>query len=161
MSRLREIRCEKGLTQQGASELLGVSLRSYISYENEYKKAETLKYKCMADILENYVPLDEERGILSVEDIRRGCEAVFSEYPVKYCFLFGSYAKGLARENSDVDLLVSTDITGLRFFGMAEKLRNELKKKVDVLDLKQLAGNSGLIDEILKDGIKIYEQSER
>ncbi|MBQ5541963.1 MAG: nucleotidyltransferase domain-containing protein, partial [Erysipelotrichales bacterium] len=31
--------------------------------------------------------------------------------------LFGSYAKGTASDQSDVDLLVGADVRGLRFFG--------------------------------------------
>ena len=38
----------------------------------------------------------------------------------------------------------------------AEELREELKKKVDVLDQKQLENNFQLANEILRDGIKIY-----
>jgi predicted nucleotidyltransferase len=81
---------------------------------------------------------------------------VLDEYSVKYCILFGSYAKGSANEKSDVDLVISTEVTGLRFFGIAERLRRELHKKVDLLDLRQLNNNAELLDEILKDGVKIY-----
>ena len=77
-----------------------------------------------------------------------------------YCILFGSYAKGNAGDSSDVDLLISSDVKGLKFFGMVEKLRETLHKRVDVLDLDQLKNNLELTDEILKDGIRIYAQRE-
>ena len=160
MSCLRKKRNEKGLTQQQAAEILGVSLRSYKSYENDSSKVGSLKHVYMLETLDKYIPIDETHGILSLNGIKQACKTVFCEYPVRYCFLFGSYAKGTAGESSDVDLLVSADVTGLRFFGMAERLRNELRKNVDLLDIKQLAGNCELIDEILRDGIKVYEQSE-
>ncbi len=70
--------------------------------------------------------------------------------------MFGSYAKNTANELSDVDLLVSTKITGMAFFGLAEKLREALHKKVDLLNIDQLTNNQALINEILRDGIKIY-----
>lgn len=92
--------------------------------------------------------------------LTRRCKSVLDEYSVKYCILFGSYAKGTETEKSDVDLLISTDVTGLRFYGIAERLRTALRKKVDLLDLKQLEGNTALLDEILKEGIKVYQQSE-
>ena len=75
---------------------------------------------------------------------------------MKYAYLFGSYAKGRATGKSDVDILVSTSVTGIEFFGLVEELRTELHKKVDVLDNNQLKGNLELTEEILKDGIKIY-----
>ncbi len=161
MSTLKELRKAKGLTQEKASALLGISLRSYKTYENDESKSGTMKYNYMLQQLEKCVLLDEEHGVLTLDDIKNGCKSVLDEYPVKYCILFGSYSKGTATDNSDVDLLISTDITGLRFFGIAERLRTALKKKVDLLDLKQLSENGDLIDEILKDGIKVYEQREK
>lgn len=158
MSALKDLRIKKRLTQEEASAFFGISLRSYKTYENDEKKVGTIKYTYMLERLEAYTPLDEEHGILTVDDIKRVCQEVFSAYSVKYCFLFGSYAKGCATAKSDVDLLISTDATGLRFFGIAERLRQALCKKVDLLDAAQLTNNRELLDEILKDGIKIYEQ---
>ena len=86
---------------------------------------------------------------------------MLENYDVEYCYLFGSYARGTATELSDVDLIVSTSITGLKFYGLVERLRVNLNKKVDVLDINQLVNNKDLLNEILKDGIKIYENKKR
>ena len=161
MSTLKQLRLSKKLTQKQAATILGVSLRSYKEYENNEIKVGTLKYRSMVSELEKHVVLDEEHGILTMDEIKEGCKSVLDEYDVKYCILFGSYAKGKATEKSDVDLLVSTEIVGLKFFGIAERLRETLHKKVDLLDLRQLADNQALIDEILKDGVRVYEQSEK
>ncbi len=110
----------------------------------------------MAEKLTAYNPVDEEHGILTIEKIRSECKKVLESYSVRYCILFGSYAKGTANEKSDVDLLIAADVSGLRFFGIAERLREVLHKKVDLLDLRQLERNPKLVDEILKDGIRIY-----
>lgn len=155
---LKELRISKKLTQQQAAELCCVSLRSYKDYENDEAKAGTIKYKYMISVIEQSGLIDETHGILSVKDIEEKCAAVFGEYDISYCYLFGSYAKGTANETSDIDLLVSTSVTGIRFFGMVEKLRTALNKKIDLLDLHQLDGNPELVNEILKDGKKIYEQ---
>ena len=106
--------------------------------------------------LHAYGTVDEENGILTLDEIRNICADVLADYPVEFCYLFGSYAKGKATPVSDVDLLVSATVPGLRFFGMVEELRQRLGKKVDVLDQKQLTGNFELTSEILRDGIKIY-----
>lgn len=161
MSTLKALRISKRLTQKQACELLGVSLRSYKEYENDEAKVNTLKYRSMVNELEKYTALDEEHGILTMDEIKRACRKVLDEYSVKYCILFGSYAKGTPTETSDVDLLISTDVTGLRFYGIAERLREALCKKVDLLDLRQLTENRDLLDEILKDGVRVYEQSEK
>jgi len=156
MSTLKALRISKKLTQKQACELLGVSLRSYKEYENDEAKVNTLKYRSMVNELEKYTALDEEHGILTMDEIKRACRKVLDEYSVKYCILFGSYAKGTPTETSDVDLLISTPVTGIMFYDLIESVREELKKKVDILSREQLHNNPELINEILKDGIKIY-----
>ncbi len=156
MGAIKELRTEKKLTQQQVAEMLGISLRSYKSYENDSDKVGTLKYNYILDKLSEINPIDEEHGIVDFEYIKEKCNSVFTEYSVHYCVLFGSYAKGKAIETSDVDLLVSSDVKGLKFYGMVEKLRTALHKKVNVLSLEQLRDNLELTDEILKYGIRIY-----
>ena len=55
-----------------------------------------------------------------------------------------------------MDLLISTDISGIKFYDLAESLREALNKKVDLLKLEQLKDNPELVNEILRDGIRIY-----
>lgn len=153
---LKELRKIKGLTQKQAADFVGVPVRTFYNYENDIKKQFTIKYKYIMEKLYEYGYVDEENGVLSIEKIRECCADVFSKYSVEYCYLFGSYAKGKASSKSDVDLLVSTTVTGLKFFEMVEELRDALCKKVDVLDQRQLNDNFNLVNEILKDGIKIY-----
>ena len=138
MGKLKTLRTDKNLTQQQAADLVGISLRSYKSYENDVVKEGSLKY--------NYI----------FDKLSCKCSKIFDKYRVNFCYLFGSYAKGKAREDSDVDLLISADIKGLKFYGLVEDIRASLHKKVDALDVAQLKDNLELIEEVLKDGIKIY-----
>ena len=154
--RLKQLRTEKGLTQVKCAEYLGVPLRTYKRYEADESKVNPIKYQYMIDRLTAFGFVDEEHGTLTPDQIRRGCGEVFKDYPVEYCYLFGSYAKGKETETSDVDLLVSVPVDGLRYYEMLERLREKLKKKVDLLDAAQLTNNPALVQEILKDGIKIY-----
>ena len=156
MTQLKEIRIAKQLTQQETARRLGVSLRSYIMYENDPGKEKSIKYRFLLQELQKINAVDEEHGTLTIEQITKICNEILKDYQVEYCYLFGSYAKGKAAENSDVDLLISTETTGLRFYEMAERLREGLHKKVDLLDAKQLVNNEKLIHEVLKEGIRIY-----
>ena len=156
MTELKKQRLKSGMTQREAAGKIGVSLRSYISYENEIEKAGTPKYRFLLAEMREICRMDEDHGILTVDEIREACADLMKEYAVRYCYLFGSYAKGKASATSDVDLLISSGVSGLRFFELAEKLREKLHKKIDLLDIKQLSGNEELLDEVLKDGIKIY-----
>ncbi len=156
MAKLKELRIEKKMTQQEVADLVGISLRSYKSYENDEEKQGTIKYNYIVDQLSKINYIDEDTGILELEDIVRKCSKAFDRYEVNFCYLFGSYAKGKATPASDVDLLVSANVKGLKFYGLVEEIRAALHKKVDVLDMNQLKGNVELTEEILKDGIKIY-----
>ena len=153
---LKEIRKEIGYTQNQAAEYLNVSVRSYKSYENDASKFNTIKYAYMVDKLSELNYVDETHGILSIERIKSKCADIFKDYNIEYAYLFGSYAKGRAKEDSDVDLLVSSTVKGLKFYGLVEKVSQGLKKKVDLLDTNQLVNNPELLNEILKDGIRIY-----
>ena len=65
MGELKELRIEKNLTQQEAADLVGVSLRSYKSYENEEEKRDTMKYKYMVDVLMKINFIDVVWGSIS------------------------------------------------------------------------------------------------
>ena len=156
MVNLKELRIEKKMTQQEVADLVGISLRSYKSYENEEEKQGTIKYNYIVEQLSKINQIDEETGILELEDIVRKCSKVFERYEVNFCYLFGSYAKRKATPLSDVDLLISANVKGLKFYGLVEEIRTELHKKVDILDMNQLKENIQLTEKILKDGIKIY-----
>lgn len=153
---LKELRISKGVTQQEAAKLLGISLRSYVSYENDETKRDSLKYRVFFQEIEKINYIDEDHGILELSQVKAITKKVFSEYDIIYCYLFGSYAKGTADEKSDVDLLISGTVSGLRFYELAEKLREKLHKRVDLLDVNQLMGNINLLNEVLSDGLKIY-----
>ncbi len=153
---IKGLRISLGLTQIEASRIVGVPLRTYKNYENDSKKINSIKYGYIVSKLQDYGKVDEEHGLLTIEKITEIVDGVFSEYEVDYCYLFGSYAKHTANEKSDVDLLVSTNVSGLKFFGLVEKLRTNLKKRVDLLSVNQLKDNTSLVNEILKYGVKIY-----
>lgn len=153
---LLEARTRCHFTQAQAANHLGVSLRSYKSYETDPQKADTLKYRYLTRELESICAVDETHGILTLPEIRGACSGVLAEYPVTYCYLFGSYARGTATPDSDVDILVSGEVEGLSFYGLVDALKAALRKRVDVLTPAQLVKNPELLNEILRDGVKIY-----
>jgi len=66
----------------------------------------------------------------------------FSGQPVVKAYLFGSYSRGEASENSDIDLLVELDYSqqiGWGYFSMKDELENQLQKKVDIVSARGLS----------------------
>lgn len=153
---LKEIRLQNNLTQDEAAKILGVTRRTYINYESGKINEDSLKYKFIVDTLKKANQIDEENGILTVEQIKTICNDIFKDYQIEYCYLFGSYAKNKATEKSDIDLLIKIPIDGMKYFELLELLREKLSKRIDLLTSTQLNNNDSLIDEILKYSIRIY-----
>lgn len=153
---LKELRIIKRLTQQEAASLVGMSRRGY--QQLEYRNNEQSRsYRYAHKIIENYNLIDEEHGTISLRDIETVCKDVFDGTTIEYAYLFGSYSRGEATETSDVDLIFySQDVKGIEYFGIVEKLRQKLHKKVDLLRIQTLFDNRELLLDIMRDGIKIY-----
>ena len=155
---LKDYRTQVGITIKEASLISGVPVRTYIRYENDNSYGNVLKRKQILSILREKFDITEDNGVLSIDRIKECVEEVFSSYKeqISFCYLFGSYAKGYASDSSDVDLCVSTSLTGLSYVGLIEELRQKLCKKIDVIRLNDLSDNFELLSEIMKDGVKIY-----
>ena len=156
---LKETRINYGLSQIEAASIVGVPVRTFRRYELDEQYGSSFKRTMFINLLKDKFEITEEKGLLTIEKIKQIVTELFdTQYPglIDFCCLFGSYAKGLAKDNSDVDLYVSTSLMGLSFVGLIERLRQALHKKVDVIRSSELENNIELINEILKDGVKIY-----
>ena len=153
---LKETRKALGMTQAECAAYLGIPLRSYSRYESDESRIDPIRRRYIQSCLKEFGRLDEEHGRQTVDRIREVCGEVLPLYQAEFCYLFGSYAKGKETEKSDIDLLISVPSDGLRFFELAETLREKLNKRIDLLDMSQLNNNPALLREILKDGVKIY-----
>lgn len=152
---LVDIRKENNLTQKEAASLIGMPYRTYVRYEEDPSYKDTFKYAVVANGLKAKVLIDEEHGILTIGKIQEIVTPIFKKHGINFCYLFGTYAKGKAKENSDVDLLIDTKITGLAFFKLVEEVRTALRKKVDLVCLDDLTPENPLNNEILKTGVKL------
>lgn len=149
---LKKLRKQMGLTQPEAAVILNIPFRTYCRYEDEKQRENTFKYDQMIVLLNKYA----EEMVLKLETIKAAISDVLSKHNVSACYLFGSYAKGKAAGASDIDLMIVSDIEGIELYQIIDELENKLKKKVDLIRLETAIQNVKLMNEILKDGIKIY-----
>ena len=150
--KLKELRKQINLTQPQAASIVGIPFRTYCRYEDENKYEGSFKYKQIISILVNY----SNNVVLSLDNIKSIVTEVFSNYHVESCYLFGSYAKGKATPQSDIDLMIVSDVEGIKFYQLNGDLETKLNKKVDLLTSETATQNIKLMNEILKDGIKVY-----
>lgn len=149
MNELKQRRKELGITQIQAANACGISRRTYQTYEET------------SNLNSSYLELVKklnEIEICSVKVIKEKCSKLFKEkYPeIESAYLFGSYARGEATGNSDIDIVVVCPPMGMKFYGVASELEELLHKKIDLHTHRQLLNNEKLLEELLNDGIKIY-----
>ncbi len=94
--------------------------------------------------------------VYTIQQIQDILNPIFTNYNVRKAVLFGSYAKGLAKTNSDVDILVNSGLKGFDFYGLLEDVVTSLGKDVDMIDVSQVIPNSDVDNEIKRSGVMIY-----
>ncbi|MBQ7506927.1 MAG: nucleotidyltransferase domain-containing protein [Lachnospiraceae bacterium] len=96
--------------------------------------------------------------IYTCNEIKNTLEPVFRHYGVRYAVLFGSYAKGLQTEKSDIDILVDSGLRGLAFFELLDAVTRVLGKAVDLLDVTQIIPDSLIEKETKETRYLLYGQ---
>ena len=75
--------------------------------------------------------------MLTTEQIKQTVSEYFKDKPVKKVYLFGSYARGEANEESDVDLLLEIDadapVTYFTLGAYLADMRDKFQRKVDIV----------------------------
>jgi predicted nucleotidyltransferase len=66
-----------------------------------------------------------------------------TRFPITRIALFGSYARGEQRADSDVDILVEVDPSiGLRFAALADELESLLKERVELVSSRAVSSRA-------------------
>jgi len=86
--------------------------------------------------------------------IKRIVVPLLKKHGVARAGIFGSYARGEQKKNSDVDLLIQPPKgMGLEFVGLALILEKKLGKKVDLVTYKYI--HPLIKEEVLTEEVKI------
>jgi predicted nucleotidyltransferase len=95
-------------------------------------------------------------AVYSIEQIKERVTPVAQSYGVDRVMLFGSYARGEATENSDIDLHVwSGNIRGLfQLSGFMLDLKDALGKEVDVVTQGGIRKN--FYERIKNEEVRLY-----
>lgn len=94
---------------------------------------------------------------LNIKDIQQKVSVLGSQYGAERIFLFGSYARGDANEESDIDLRIDRgQITGWALGGLLLDLEASLNKKVDLLTTGSL--DITFLNTIKDEEVLLYER---
>lgn len=99
------------------------------------------------------------RDTLNIESITKLLKNIFESHDyIEKVYLFGSYARGEATPESDVDLyVVRNQETLLNFYSLFDEIENALNKGVDIIHDGETISEP-LMRNIIRDRVLIYER---
>ena len=83
---------------------------------------------------------------------------VSNHFEIEKMFLFGSYAKGLQKDDSDIDVAIVVNAINQDFFVYAPllwKLRRQVDDRIEPVLIDKNHDESGFLKEIMASGIEI------
>ena len=97
------------------------------------------------------------KRILSVDEIRKSIIPICQRYGVNRAYLFGSYSRNEATENSDVDIRIEKGrLSGLfALSGFRLVIVEAQQKEVDVVS--QRPDTQEFLDNLKRDEVLLYE----
>ena len=100
---------------------------------------------------------DVNPGVLTIKQIKERTLPVFQKYNIKEVYLFGSYSRGEATKDSDVDFYCDKgSVKGFYdLFDFQEDLKNALGKEVDTIFFSASI-NDFFKQQLDKDKIKLW-----
>lgn len=145
------------VTKNGVSDLVIMSSDSYD------------RRNCMSNysipVIENsvsesnlfeYIKDRDQKKLYSIYELKQVLTPIFKKYKVKKAILFGSYVKGTADTRSDIDLVIDTNLTGLKYYGLLGEVADVLRFPVDLISKSSIKKGSDFEKEVINTGVTIY-----
>ena len=94
----------------------------------------------------------------SIDEIKKRTVPIAKAYGIGRMSLFGSYARGEAKDNSDVDLYIERGRLRslLQYFAFVDELEKALQCHVDVVTTG--IEDRQFLSAIMKEGVVLYEE---
>ena len=95
--------------------------------------------------------------VFSIDDIKKRVIPIVIKYGINTFSLFGSYARGEANENSDLDFVMDDgELKGLQYVSLVLDLEKEFNCHVDVVS-KQ-GSNKKFLNSIKNEEVLLYKR---
>jgi len=136
-----------------------VSIEKRILFRlNDLDDESKLRVLQLADTILQEKGLPPVTDVLDIEVIKKAVIQYCTKYPIKQIGLFGSYARGEADEDSDIDLIVEFEdkVSLMKVLGLKTRLEADLRKRVDLVEPDSV--DADLANEIARDMVVLYEK---
>ena len=121
----------------------GYNKKNYKMYQFRIKKSDSVLLNKLDNIpnrnsyITNLILEDIDPSVLTIKQIKERIKPVIEKYGIKDVYLFGSYARGEANRDSDVDIYCDSGNAESLFdeAGLIQDFEEALGKKVDVVTI--------------------------
>ena len=96
--------------------------------------------------------------VYTIDEIKFIVVPIAKAYGIASISIFGSYAKGNATPDSDIDFIIDKgDLIGIKYFSLLSDLENAFNCKIDLITTG--FSNKDFLNSIKKDEVLIYERT--
>ena len=94
---------------------------------------------------------------LALQEVKSLVKSLLVKYSAEYALLFGSYARGEATPESDIDLIVvgGENFIPRNIFALAEELRELSGRNADVFEMREVNVGTPFYESVMREGIRI------
>lgn len=145
------------VTKNGVSDLVIMTSEKYdsMSGNNDYSFNSNDSSINDSELIK-YINDRDSKKLYTIAELKQTLFPIFKKHKVKKAVLFGSYVKGTADTRSDIDLVVDTDLKGLKYFGLLGEVSDALRFPVDLILKDSIKKGSKFEKEIANTGVTIY-----
>ena len=95
--------------------------------------------------------------VFTIDFIKEQIAPIARKYGVDSIYVFGSYARGEATGDSDVDLLVfgGANFKPANIFALAEDIRKILDKEVDMFEINEINIGSEFYERVMGERVRV------
>lgn len=141
----------------------GYNKKNYKMYQFRVKKSDSVLLSKLDNVsnrnsyITNLILEDINPSVLTIKQIKDRIKPVVEKYGIKDVYLFGSYARGEANRDSDVDIYCDSGNAESLFdeVGLKQDFEEALGKKVDIVTIGSKM-HQYFKEQLEKDKIKIF-----
>ena len=96
-------------------------------------------------------------SVIATDELKTMIRALLHKYHAEYALLFGSYARGEATADSDIDVVIfgGKDFRPADIFAFGEELRQLTNKEVDAFEIREVNAGTPFYNAVMEEGVRI------
>lgn len=96
-------------------------------------------------------------SVMSRGELETIIRELLHKYRAEYALLFGSYARGEATADSDIDVIVfgGENFRARDIFAFGEELRQRTNKDVDAFEIREVNVGTPFYEAVMEEGVRI------